>query len=57
MSYPTKSVEKNPPKENDDNEEGDLSDVIPPISGGNDKENTWNEDGNAIGRPVTLPSN
>ena len=51
------SVEKNPPKENDGDTDGDLSDIIPPVSGGNDEENTWNEDGNAIGRPVTLPSN
>ena len=45
------NVEKNPPKDNDDN----SSDLTNP-SIGNDEENTWNEDGTAIGRPVPVPS-
>jgi len=49
-------VEKNPPKEDDDKND-DPGNITNPSIGGNDKDNTWNEDGNAIGRPVTLPSN
>ena len=50
-------IEKNPHK--DDNYTGNQNpdDLKNPSIGGDDPDNTWNEDGNAIGRPVTLPSN
>ena len=42
-------IEKNPPKDDGGNDPGN-------ISGGNDKDNTWNEDGTAVGPPVKLPA-
>ena len=47
------NVEKNPTSE----EGKDPSGITTNPSIGNDENNTWNEDGNAIGRPVGLPSN
>ena len=46
-------VPKNPPK--DDEQTPNLDDYKNP-SIGNDEDNTWNENGDAIGRPVVLPS-
>lgn len=51
-------IEKNPPKEEDKSgEETTDPDDLKNPSVGNDDENTWNESGDAIGRPVVLPSN
>ncbi len=47
------NVEKNPTSE----EGKDPSGITTNPSIGNDENNTWNEDGTAIGRPVGIPSN